>query len=355
MWCNHTCAVILSYEVYDSPRSSLEREWISMRTSRDTWCNHMCAMTLSFVCSDAFICAHWLVYSSDVTFWCEPTWISIWTCDTWLTHFMFKLRWSEMVLSLDMKNGLGRRFLEFVVFNVSFEHETCDSLDNVDQEYHIMHQMRLLRQCWPRISHNASGSRGRLQHYISGLVETCRPTPLRSIITSASVRSITTNECRLASITRAFKVATDSDQTVTPEKKHLIFLYYAVHYNNKSLTLLECALNPQKVSMKLLLFLDYALAPQGHIQQMLHLPWLGCICDVYPWVWMARSRSHFLCPSLKPTNLCCAYQIHHVLVLQQIMSILTWIKSQNITFLMRKMSSYRVVPAHRYWHTENVG
>jgi len=90
--------------------------------------------------------------------------------------------------------------------------------------------MWLLRQCWPRISHNASGSRGRLQHCISGLVETCRPNPLRSTITSASVRSITTNECRLSSITRAFKVATDSDQTVTPEKKHLTFFYYAVHY-----------------------------------------------------------------------------------------------------------------------------
>jgi len=76
----------------------------------------------------------------------------------------------------------------------------------------------------------------------------------------------------------------------------------------------------------------------------------GCICDIYPWVWMARSRSHFLCPSN-----CCAYQIHHILALEQIMSILTWIKSQNTTFLMRKMSSYRVVPVHGNWHTENAG
>ena len=44
-----------------------------------------------------------------------------------------------MVLSLDMRNGLGRRFLEFVVFNVISEHEICDSLDNAEQEYDRMH------------------------------------------------------------------------------------------------------------------------------------------------------------------------------------------------------------------------
>ena len=299
MGCNHTCAVILSYEVYDSPRSSLEREWISMRTSRDTWCNHMCAMTLSFVCSDAFICAHWLVYSSDVTFWCEPTWISIWTCDTWLTHFMFKLRWSEMVLSLDMKNGLGRRFLEFVVFNVSFEHDTCDSLDNVDQEYHIMHQGRAAG------CNTASVVLSRLvdltpwgQPSPAPLSGQSRPTnvacqalrgpsklqqiPIKQWPQKRNIWHFFTTRCTTRSTTRSDlnqvhdwkmlwisinslplqvyqkSVETHTIQTMTFWIADGLITFCVCSHDNKSLTLVECALNSQKASMKLLLFLDYA-------------------------------------------------------------------------------------------------